>query len=532
MTLNTSETLPELDSTDPDPRASALAAMHAVAVDATGIVGFATAGRVLVVGSDSRALSFAQRLSSSALHPMLVLLDAEPLEIADGYPVFEARRNGFELSGHMGAFNAVLSPEGRPELFDLVVDFCLPPLFGDEWSRHGYHQVDDGEDTEALVRQLEDEVGEFEKPRYFAYDADLCVRGRSGMTGCNRCVEACPAGAITGLAERIEVDPYLCQGGGICATVCPGGALQYRYPSVADTIERVRRLITAFRDAGGQHPQLLIHDEQSQPDLDRLPGNLLPFAVEEVASVGIEFWLAALSFGARSIELASTPRLVAASADALEIQLDNARGILAGLGYSVDVIRWRRDDDAMADEMPDIEPAAFAAAGTKREILFLAVDHLASVAPEPVPEIVPLPATAPLGEILVDAEKCTLCVSCATVCPRGAVTAEEDRPALVFFEGRCVQCGLCEQACPENAITLIPRLLTNQAERTRRRVLHEEPPFECIKCGKAFATRASIESVLARLEGHSMFGAEAARNRLKMCGDCRVVDMLQEDGAN
>ncbi len=530
MTSKTNERVRELNAAESDPRTLALAAMNAVAVDATGIVGFATAGRVLVVGSDSRVVSFARRMSSSALIPTLVMLDANVEEAVEGFPVFQTRRRGFELVGHMGAFNAVLRPEGRPEVFDLVVDFCSPPIFAEEWSRLGYHPADGG-DFEALVRELEDEVGEFEKPRYFAYDADLCVRGRSGMTGCNRCVQACPAGAITGLAERIEVDPHLCQGGGICATVCPGGALQYRYPSVADAIERVRSLITNFRDAGGQDPRLLIHDEQTQPDLDQLPGNLLPFPVEEVASVGTEFWLAALAFGARSVELAATPRLVAASANALEVQLDNARGILSGLGYPPDVIRWRADSGISAVGMPEIAVAGFSAAGAKREILFLAVDHLADVAPGPVPPTVPLPPTAPFGEILVDADKCTLCVSCATVCPRGAVTAEEGRPALVFFEARCVQCGLCEQACPENAITLGPRLVTDQAERTRRRVLHEEAPFECIKCGKPFATRASIDAVLARLEGHSMFGAEAARNRLKMCGDCRVVDMIQEDGA-
>jgi ferredoxin len=180
--------------------------------------------------------------------------------------------------------------------------------------------------------------------------------------------------------------------------------------------------------------------------------------------------------------------------------------------------------------MPAIHAAAYGAPGDKREILFMALDHLVRALPGAAPEVVELPASAPLGEIIVDADRCTLCVSCATVCPRGAVTAEEGRPALVFFEARCVQCGLCEQACPEHAITLGPRLVTDRERRDRRRVLHEEAPFECIRCGKPFATRSSIEGVLARLEGHAMFDGEQQRQRLKMCGDCRVIDMMQEGG--
>ena len=53
---------------------------------------------------------------------------------------------------------------------------------------------------------------------------------------CTRCIDACPADAITGLAERIEVNPYLCQGGGVCASVCPSGAIRYAYPSARDNL--------------------------------------------------------------------------------------------------------------------------------------------------------------------------------------------------------------------------------------------------------------------------------------------------------
>jgi hypothetical protein len=55
-------------------------------------------------------------------------------------------------------------------------------------------------------------------------------------------------------------------------------------------------------------------------------------------------------------------------------------------------------------------------------------------------------------------------------------------------------------------------------------VLNEAQPFACIRCGKPFGTMKAIEVMLSRLGGHPMFQGEALE-RLKMCGDCRVIDI-------
>ncbi|MNC94756.1 hypothetical protein D3C83_116940 [compost metagenome] len=36
-----------------------------------------------------------------------------------------------------------------------------------------------------------------------------------------------------------------------------------------------------------------------------------------------------------------------------------------------------------------------------------------------------------------------------------------------------------------------------------------------------------VENMLGKLGGHSMFAGEGATRRLQMCGDCRVVDMME-----
>jgi hypothetical protein len=35
--------------------------------------------------------------------------------------------------------------------------------------------------------------------------------------------------------------------------------------------------------------------------------------------------------------------------------------------------------------------------------------------------------------------------------------------------------------------------------------------------------------MLGRLAGHSMFSAPGALDRLRMCADCRVVDLMQNE---
>jgi ferredoxin len=141
--------------------------------------------------------------------------------------------------------------------------------------------------------------------------------------------------------------------------------------------------------------------------------------------------------------------------------------------------------------------------------------------------MVALPAGAPFGAVEVG-DGCTLCLSCVSACPTGALSDDPDRPLLRFAEDACVQCGLCKATCPEKVITLVPRLVF--AAPTATRVLREEEPFYCIRCGQPFGVKSTIERILAKLEGkHWMYQSAPPRlDLIKMCGDCRVVVVAQE----
>ncbi|MBC7484596.1 MAG: 4Fe-4S binding protein, partial [Rhizobacter sp.] len=133
---------------------------------------------------------------------------------------------------------------------------------------------------------------------------------------------------------------------------------------------------------------------------------------------------------------------------------------------------------------------------------------------------------SPFGNLIVDAERCTMCLSCVSACPEAALADNPDRLELRFIEKNCVQCGLCASTCPEQAITLQPRLWLADSGKARKqlRVLNATEPYRCVRCDKPFGTLKAIEMMMGKLAAHPMFQGDAAK-RLQMCGDCRVIDL-------
>jgi ferredoxin len=160
--------------------------------------------------------------------------------------------------------------------------------------------------------------------------------------------------------------------------------------------------------------------------------------------------------------------------------------------------------------------------------LRLALRELHRAAPAPV-DIIALPAGAPFGAVEIKAEGCTLCLACVSACPTGALSDDPERPMLRFVEDACVHCGLCKATCPEGVISLIPRI-DFRAATASASVLKEEAPFPCVRCGKPFGVKSTIDRVVAMLEGkHWMYQDSPSRlDVIKMCEDCRVIVATEE----
>ncbi|AZP13077.1 4Fe-4S binding protein [Undibacterium parvum] len=449
--------------------------------------------------------------------------------------------------GAIGAIDFNRKEIARNSAFDLILDLSVKPLLSMSQPPQGYFAP--GKDLDAqfdAVLRLTQMVGEFEKPKFFTYKEKLCAHSRSAKTGCNACIDVCSTAAISSKGDKVLVDPNLCAGCGACTTVCPTGAMSYAYLRPADQGLRLKTLLSTYAKAGGKAPALLFHSKQGGAELllqtgqnaakkgRGLPAHVIPVDLHHTASLGIDLWMAAIAFGASNIAVLMTDEEAQEYRQAVQNQMEVAQTILTGLGYAgqhfhlIQAETVAQLDQALFGMQQAQTPAVaalFNVAAEKRGTLDFALEHLYKHAPVKAEEIaLPRGKGAMYGEVRINKDACTLCMSCVGACPSSALMDNANAPQLRFIERNCVQCGLCEQTCPENAIQLLPRLLLTDVAREAR-VLNEAQAFHCIKCQTPFATAKMMETMLLKLAGHGAFSGNL--DRLKMCSDCRVIDMMQ-----
>ena len=476
----------------------------------------------------------------------------------------KSHRDCVRVCAAAGAIDFERSHDTTSEHFDLVLDLLPTPFLTLHQAPQGYFRpgADERRQLDAVLA-LRDMVGEFEKPKFFNYRQNICAHSRNEQIGCDACIEVCSARAIRSDATQkgragggggIIVEPHLCVGCGACTTVCPSGAISYATPTPDHQGRRIRTLLNTYQRAGGPATAgaavLLIHSEFAGSrlidelgrgaslgaNLRGVPARVLPLEVRHTASVGLDLWLAALAFGASQLQVLLTDEEAPEYHDALAAQAAVANALMEGMGYGGERVQLLRARDAR--DLADLDvalhatgaaairqAATFGVQPDKRATLELAIDHLLQHAPAAA-ETIALPAASPFGSLVVDVGACTMCLACVGACPEAALVDNAERPQLRFIEKNCVQCGLCAVTCPENAITLEPRLWLADAGKARRqtRVLNEVEPFCCVRCGKPFGTLRAVEVMIGKLSGHAMFQGPAAE-RLRMCGDCRIIDI-------
>jgi ferredoxin len=544
------------------PKMAALLAAAAEPAPDVPVVTLNSDGVILVYGRDEQAIATADLLKD---HLDVTVMITKPAGLTprpvNAFPVVKGKVRS--AKGYLGAFEVVVddfaaaapssrsafefgpSRNGAVSHCDIILDMSGgAPLFAAYDLRDGYVRADPGDPAGVLraVLKARDLVGSFDKPRYIAFSDTLCAHSRSRIVGCRRCLDLCPTGAIEPAGDHVAIDANICAGCGQCAAVCPTGAAAYALPPADALMRKLRALLTAYRDAGGASPIVLFHDDEHGSELidalarhgDGLPANVLPLLVNEVTQIGLETIAAAFAYGASAVRflLRARPRHDVAG---LTKTVALVTPILAGLGYGSATTIESDDPDALAAALSSVEPqaptsrpASFLPVGPKREVMRDALRELGQAAPIQA-DVIPLPDGAPFGAVEIDVAGCTLCLACVGACPTGALGADPDRPLLRFTEDACVQCGLCKATCPEKVITLKPQL-DFRAATEMSRVLKEEEPFPCIRCGKPFGVKSTIERVIGRLEGqHWMYAKSSKRlEALRMCEDCRVVVVTEE----
>lgn len=507
-------------------------------------VSYESSGDTLIIGPTSLIERIAEQLPQ-VQSVSLLSIDGEKGKEANIYFA-----DSVQISGYLGSFDVLVQNHGvttslskvaiGKDSFDIILDMSLNGVMTEEVPVPGYFPVGRGYPKLAdALEQIPNLVGTFDKPKYFRLDPDLCAHSSRGVKGCERCVDACPAGALSSegsdkTGHRIEINPYLCQGVGTCATACPTEAIHYALPTPKETQKFIERLLKNYFQAGGEKPVVLIcsseHETYNLMALKALPENVIPVTVDELPSIGIDTWFAALTNGATQVLFAASRRMPKTIQRILEQEVATAQTLLSQLGLAKETINilylesLREGAPSLITD--DLQLRLGELEGNKRARLFTSLDALAEQFNiEKVTQ--PLEASSVYGAIECSTKDCTLCMGCVAVCPTRALHHEGDIPGIKFVEQDCVQCGLCIKACPENALTSVKQMNWDKAARQSAITLHQEEPAKCLRCHKPFAPQSMITMLQNKLQGHSHFATAEALNRIAMCEDCRVIDVFE-----
>ncbi len=394
------------------------------------------------------------------------------------------------------------------------------------------------------------------QPQLISFLKDRCFHGRSRERGCRSCLDICPFGAIRSMGRstdrsldrmgrsthrEISIDHSRCQGCGACALVCPADAIRTLQPSQEELLSSLQDTLEN-RLRGTTFPlTLVITDSETRQSseaaetAEAASGHALRFTVKQISHARLEVLLAALALGAGAVLVACAPQNPPQIVKAAESQVQMARAILHGIGLSEERCRFAVipsegiDDEIAActqDTGQNVRTDPWTdACSDRRTLVRSAAQRLYHQSGGQEPSL-PLPVGAPFGAVTVNSAACTLCMACASACPSAALSASGNAPRLLFRESPCHQCGICRDACPEGAIGLVPRLLCDPSVVEQQKALYEAEPLRCIECGVPFASRAMMDRIKEKLQGHWMYANERQLRRLQMCRTCSARDAL------
>ncbi|MCH2282161.1 MAG: 4Fe-4S binding protein [SAR324 cluster bacterium] len=525
--------------------------------------------RVVIFTEFSEGLKLASMLDElmdgdSAAVTLCISSDIEGLE--DGSPLLEQRTSLIAVEGRLGNLKITLEPDqilngGSQKRFDLKADQLIvltkthPPGIK---RRTGVHLLSstESEILEETVRQVRDLVGHFHKPVHLTYDQDICAGGDKGMETCGRCISYCPYDAISRQTEnrlRIQVDHLTCEGCGACVSACPTSALQFTEPSPQEIYARMAALLESSKEKQGnvEPPVIVFHCEEMGRKVLETAGlvplpyspGVLPVEVPCLRYVSESNMLAAMSLGAAGVGLLGCEDCPNGERELLyqkydftqlilqnfDLDQDRVRIITAEAGQEADAVEAINQFVSQLSESPMVPNWTTPSQTLNRPILS---DVLGGFIDQTgnEPGRISLSSELPFAFANINESGCTLCRSCANVCPTNAFRFEEESNSLHFKHINCVGCGLCEEVCPENVIT-IKRELVLEKQSLDYTLVAEDEMINCLKCKKPYINRRALEAVESKLfEIESLKNTFSGnrKNILRMCPDCRTVAAMME----
>ncbi len=273
---------------------------------------------------------------------------------------------------------------------------------------------------------------------------------------CGLCAEVCPVGAIE-VEDRVRLDEGRCVGCSLCVQACPRRVLGYYELTFEDSEPRTRsvQVPRAEPEVRSIRVDLDVCEEcEGKPCLEACPEDVMRRVIEEHvidldACRGCLECVKVCPHGAVSVEL-----------DVPELETRDPPTLNRELCVECDRCHEVCPTGA-AENVPSGSPDPDACIGC-----YVCVAHCPTEALKR-PDHRPRPRRTERA-YFIDPELCIGCRICYEACPVGAVEIEEETRMPVITPSECVRCGLCAEACPTSAIDTVP---TDRAEREVRRAL-------------------------------------------------------------
>ncbi|PAF54571.1 hypothetical protein BKH42_00320 [Helicobacter sp. 13S00482-2] len=389
----------------------------------------------------------------------------------------------------------------------------------------GIETVSDYDDGFELLKTLDSRIGEYVYQRKINYDPDHCQyfhrRPNKNQEGyCHRCADVCPTfgvGKDDSLMELIfsKID---CIGCGNCVNVCPSGSLQ-RDGYDKEAIVEIAKLYK------NKTPVVMDFDTfETLEEFDFY--SCIPLLLPQVNLLN-EMYLMTLiqESGSEIIIFTKNP-----SENLLEsIKLVNN---IYDCIHNIKPIHITEEIKALSDLCDTLKPnknLSYTYAQNQREALRdIFAQRLMFLIKNNDYGIVKNTQTSHYGEIIINQNTCTLCMSCVGACNVKSLSSNASNFSLQFNPSSCTTCGYCVDSCPENAISLDLYGISLSPSWFENKTMAQDKMFECIECSKPFATTKSIEKIKSIML--PIFKDDTAKIRsLECCPDCKVKVMFEKN---
>ena len=370
-----------------------------------------------------------------------------------------------------------------------------------------------------VLETVRKNIAHYSYKKFTVYDKTICQYHERREEICSKCEEVCPTVAIVKHDEEkhLEFSQIDCHGCGGCISVCPSGALDYA-PSNRESIFEIAKELRG-------HIPLIIPRNMDIHDVDiPLKAGVLLLSLEGEKFLHEGTFLTLVQESGSQVIFYSD-FISKGSRDSIDIlnQIYQKK-------YGVDAVLVAMNEDELKEAL---EKVAFVEnsrytfneeGAKKREIFAIRLRDL--LGEEDLGEVT-TGEHVHYGHVKVNESNCTLCLVCVGACNVGALIANTEDNTLRLNASICTMCGYCEVSCPEaDCLSIGKDVIELKPSWFKEEVLAKDTLFECVECGKPFATTKAVMKIAEMMA--PVFASDPIKERtLYCCEECKPKIMME-----